>query len=89
MELIKLLFISIIASLFFFYGANLLSENLEEYFFAQISAPIARENIVFENSVIQHKQKIISDLAEPDIKAKSAILWFLNILNIMIFPNRL
>ena len=73
MELIKLFFISIIASLFFFYGANVLGENLEEYFFAQISAPIEQQNNVFENSVYEHKQKLISELSEPDIKPKSAI----------------
>ena len=73
MKLIKLFFISIIVSLIFFYGTNVLGENLEQYFFAQISAPIEQQNAIFENSVYEHKQKIISELSDPDIKAKSAI----------------
>ncbi|MCK4354901.1 D-alanyl-D-alanine carboxypeptidase [Candidatus Parcubacteria bacterium] len=73
MKLIKIFFVSVIVSLFFFYGANVLEENLENYFFAQISAPIEQQNAVFENSIKQHKQELISELSEPNIKAKSYI----------------
>lgn len=73
MKLIKLLFISIIVSLPLWYGTNVLSENLEEYFFAQISAPLEQQNAALKNFIIQRKQKLISELSEPDIKAKSAI----------------
>ena len=73
MDLIKLLFISTIISLPLWYGANVLSEDLEEYFFAQISAPMEQQDAVFENFIVQRKQKLISELSEPNIKAKSAI----------------
>ncbi len=61
----KLFFISFFFSLIFWWGVNLSQENLQDFFYAQISSPIQKIGLV---SVPQTSYK-----PKPDLDVKSAI----------------
>ncbi len=67
MKLIKIFLLSFVSGLFFWYGTNALGEDLEDFFFAQISYPV--QEIFFSIPPKDKKPRI--PVSVLDIKAKS------------------